>query len=151
MLHRRHKNRFKSADHKRILAGSSMTPTVTNQDVERIYRAAAIGLGFSVGRTPQRFGYDDSHARWEALRGGLQDWHRVDILVRGTAVRNPAGFRALGGVRVSAVAEDEPCGPDYPGPAPTQAAEFLLSSPGPRKREAAREPGMRPLEHHVRD
>ena len=72
----------------------------------------------------RRFG-PDADARWRAFRGGLQDWHRIDVLVRDAAVRNPAGFAPRVIFDLPALADDEPCGPDWPGVEPVEAAGLL--------------------------
>jgi hypothetical protein len=85
----------------------------------------------------RRFG-EDADARWKAFRGGLQDWHRLDILVRDAAVRSPAGFAPRIVFDLPALADDEPCGPDWPGPAPAETSALLLgASSSPRDLSAA--------------
>src|SRR4029077_19356030 len=94
--------------------------------VERFYRAAVLGLATLEARSasPHRFG-PDADARWSSFRGGLQDWHRIDILVRDAAVRSPTGFAPGVVFDLPALADDEPCGPDWPGPVPGEAAGLL--------------------------
>lgn len=106
-----------------------MLPTVAPRDVERFYRAAAVGLSVLESRSGggRRFGAD-ADARWKSFRGGLGDWHRLDLLVRDAAVRHPAGFAPRVVFDLPALAEDEPCGPDWPGPEPTEASELLRSA-----------------------
>lgn len=99
---------------------------MTGIDSERFYRGAAVGLGMLEARagTARRFG-SNADARWNAFRGGLQDWDRVELLVRDAAVHFPAGFSPRMVFDLPALAEDEPCGPDWPGPGPTQAKDLL--------------------------
>jgi hypothetical protein len=103
-----------------------MSAQVGSADVERFYRAATLGLGVLEGRAAggRRFGAD-ADARWNAFRGGLSDWHRLDLLVRDAAVRHPAGFAPRVVFDLPALADDEPCGPDWPGPSPSEASSLL--------------------------
>ena len=105
-----------------------MTPPVSAPEIDRFYRAAVLGLGLLEARsgTARRFG-PDADARWKAFRGGLQDWDRVELLVRDASVRNPAGFAPRVVFGLAALADDEPCGPDWPGPPPTEASTLLRS------------------------
>jgi len=106
-----------------------MPPAIDPSQVDRFYFAAMLGLGALEARSavPRRFG-PDADARWNAFRGGLQDWHRIELLVRDAAVRNPAGFAPRSVFDLPALAEDEPCGPDWPGPSPTAAAGLLRTA-----------------------
>jgi hypothetical protein len=111
-----------------------MTAPVARADVDRFYRAAVLGLAVLESRTgvARRFG-PDADARWKAFRGGLHDWDRIDLLVRDAAVRHPAGFAPRVVFDLPALADDEPCGPDWSGPAPTEATELMrlsAASPG---------------------
>lgn len=94
--------------------------------IESFYRAATLGLAALEARagTPRRFG-PDADARWNAFRGALQDWHRLDLLVRDAAVAHAAGFAPRVVFALPALADDEPFGPDWPGPAPTIAGDLL--------------------------
>ena len=105
-----------------------MTLPVSGPEIDRFYRAAVLGLGLLEARseTARRFG-PDADARWKAFRGGLQDWDRVELLVRDASVRNPAGFAPRVVFGLAALADDEPCGPDWPGPPPTEASTLLRS------------------------
>jgi hypothetical protein len=97
--------------------------------IDRFYVAAMLGLGALEARAaaPRRFGAD-ADARWNSFRGGLQDWHRVELLVRDAAVRSPAGFAPRVVFDLPALADDEPCGPDWPAPSPTNAAALLRTA-----------------------
>lgn len=100
---------------------------VPSQDqIESFYRAAALGLAVLEARAggARRFG-PDADARWNAFRGALQDWHRLDLLVRDAAVAHAAAFAPRVVFRLPALAEDEPSGPEWPGPPPDIAAELL--------------------------
>lgn len=106
-----------------------MPPAIDPSQVDRFYLAAMLGLGALEARSavPRRFG-PDADARWNAFRGGLQDWHRIELLVRDAAVRNPAGFAPRSVFDLLALAEDEPCGADWPGPSPAGAAGLLRTA-----------------------
>lgn len=112
-----------------------MTQPVSAPEIDRFYRAAVLGLGLLEARSgmARRFG-PDADARWKAFRGGLQDWDRIELLVRDASVRNPAGFAPRVVFDLPALADDEPCGPDWPGPTPTEASTLLRSvASGPRE------------------
>jgi hypothetical protein len=96
------------------------------EQIESFYRAAALGLAVLEARAggARRFG-PDADARWNAFRGALQDWHRLDLLVRDAAVAHAAAFAPRVVFRLPALAEDEPSGPEWPGPPPDIAAELL--------------------------
>jgi len=104
------------------------------EDVVHFYRAAALGLAVLEARSggARRFGAN-ADARWNAFRGGLGDWDRLELLVRDAAVRSPAGFAPRMVFDLAALADDEPCGPDWPGPPASDAAALLraaASNPG---------------------
>jgi hypothetical protein len=100
-------------------------------DIERFYRAAMVGLGLLEARSAvaRRLGAD-ADARWRAFRGALEEWVRIELLVRDAAVANAAGFAPRVVFDLPALAADEPCGPDWPGPEPTVAAELWRSVAG---------------------
>jgi hypothetical protein len=106
-----------------------MSVPVDPAQIDRFYVAAALGLGTLEARSPvaRRFG-PDADARWNAFRGGLQSWHRLDLLVRDAAVRNPAGFAPRVVFNLPALAEDEPYGPDWPGCRPAEAPALFQSA-----------------------
>lgn len=105
-----------------------MTTPASPVEVQRFYGAAALGLGVLEARSAEarRFG-PDADARWNTFRGGLSDWHRLDLLVRDAAVRHPAGFAPRVVFDLPALADDEPSGPDWPGP-PAADARALLQA-----------------------
>lgn len=109
-----------------MMAAAQMPAPADPSQIDRFYQAAVLGLGVLEARsaTARRFG-PDVDARWNAFRGGLQDWHRIEILVRDAAVRSPAGFAPRVVFDLPALADDEPCGPDWPGPSPSEAAGLL--------------------------
>jgi hypothetical protein len=101
--------------------------TVPSRDqIESFYRAAALGLTVLEARagSARRFG-PDADARWNAFRGALQDWHRLDLLVRDAAVANAAGFAPRVVFSLPALADDEPAGPEWTGAPPDIAANLL--------------------------
>lgn len=112
-----------------VCCAPRMSATVRTEDVDRFYRAAVGGLAVleARGASARRFG-PDADARWNAFRGGLQDWHRIDLLVRDAAVRNPAGFAPRVVFDLLGLADDEPCGPEWPGPTPLEAATLLRAA-----------------------
>lgn len=107
------------------LAHAAMTVPPRDQ-IESFYRAASLGLVVLKARAggARRFG-PDADARWNAFRGALQDWHRLDLLMRDAAVAHAAAFAPRVVFRLPALAEDEPSGPEWPGPPPDIAAELL--------------------------
>jgi hypothetical protein len=112
---------------------------VERAEVDRFYQAAMVGLAVLDGRMAgsRRFG-PDADARWKAFQGGLREWHRVDLLVRDAAVRNPAAFAPGVVFALPALAEDEPFGPDWPGTSPVQAGELIRAvGASPREVEPA--------------
>lgn len=94
--------------------------------IDSFYRAAALGLTVLEARagSARRFG-PDADARWNAFRGALQDWHRLDLLVRDAAVAHAAGFAPRVVFTLPALADDEPAGPEWTGAPPDIAAELL--------------------------
>ena len=106
-----------------------MSPAIDQSQIDHFYVAAMLGLRALEARSaaPRRFG-PDADARWNAFRGGLQDWHRIELLVRDAAVRNPAGFAPKVVFDLPALADDEPSGPDWPGLPPAEAAALLRTA-----------------------
>lgn len=98
----------------------------SREHIESFYRAAALGLTVLEARagSAQRFG-PDADARWNAFRGALQDWHRLDLLVRDAAVAHAAAFAPRVVFTLPALADDEPAGPEWTGAPPDIAAELL--------------------------
>lgn len=109
-------------------------PGLTKEEVDRFYRSAVVGLALLDDRSGggRRFGAN-ADARWQAFRGGLEDWDRIELLVRDAAVAYAAGFAPRVVFDLPALADDEPCGPDWSGPDPTTAAALLRSALEPPK------------------
>ena len=92
-------------------------------DASKFYKAAVGVLAVLDVRRGRAFGVD-ADARWQAFRGALQDWDRIEILVRDAAVaygseatsgapRVPCpGFAPRLVFDLPALADDEPSGPD---------------------------------------
>jgi hypothetical protein len=110
-----------------------MSSLVLRQEVDRFYRAAVSGLAYLDARRAgsKRFGVD-ADARWDAFRGELSDWHRIDLLVRDASVHHPTAFAPRVVFALPALAKDEAHGPDWPGASPLIAKELLrLAGAGP--------------------
>jgi hypothetical protein len=120
-----------------------MTMSVEREDAARFYKAAMGVLGVLDARRGRAFGAD-ADARWQSFRGALQDWDRIEILVRDAAMaygseqtsgapRIPcSGFAPRIVFDLPALADDEPSGPDWIGPEPTEALDLLRLAKQPR-------------------
>lgn len=94
--------------------------------VQQFYRVGVLGLRVLDGRDAarRRFG-PDAEARWQLFKGELGDGDRLDLILRDAAVTHPAAFAPRVVFAIDGLAEDEPFGPDWPGPEPTAVAGLL--------------------------
>jgi hypothetical protein len=94
--------------------------------IQNFYQVGVLGLRAlevrDAGR--RRFG-PDANARWQLFRGELGDGDRLDLLLRDAAVTYPAAFAPRTVFAIDGLAEDEPFGPDWPGPEPATVANLL--------------------------
>jgi len=117
--------------------------SVERGDAARFYKAAMGVLGVLDARRGRAFGAD-ADARWQSFRGALQDWDRIEILVRDAAMaygseqtsgapRIPcSGFAPRIVFDLPALADDEPSGLDWIGTEPTEALDLLRLAKQPQ-------------------
>ncbi len=94
--------------------------------IQKFYQVGALGLHALDARDSgrRRFG-PDANARWQLFKGELGDGDRLDLLLRDAAVSHPAAFAPRVVFGIDGLAEDEPFGPDWPGPEPASVAHLL--------------------------
>jgi hypothetical protein len=100
--------------------------SVQKADKQRFYRVGALGLRWLQDRGfgTKRFD-DDANARWRAFRGELTDADRLDLLLRDGAALFPKAFAAREVFELDGLAEDEPFGPEWVSPTPSEAGALL--------------------------
>lgn len=94
--------------------------------IQQFYRVGMLGLKALDGRDSgkRRFG-PDADARWQLFKGGLGEGDRLDLLLRDAAVTHPAVFAPRVVFAIDGLAEDEPFGPEWPGPEAALVASLL--------------------------
>ncbi|RKH14946.1 hypothetical protein D7V97_01550 [Corallococcus sp. CA053C] len=96
------------------------------------YEAAFVGLkalDASVA-TARRFG-PNADARWALFKGELHERDRLDLLIRDAAVNHPTAFAPRRIFLLEGLAEDEPFGPEWPGPDAALAMRLWRDSHAP--------------------
>jgi hypothetical protein len=98
-------------------------------DVERFYRAGALGLSALEARERRgrRLG-DVADATWRAFRGDpgeLDDRDRLDLLLRDAAASHPLAFAPRRIFALPGLSEDEPFGHEWPGLSLQLAGQLL--------------------------
>lgn len=108
-----------------------MTPSptpVSPKDRDTFYAAALAGLRALDRRegSSRRFG-PDADARWQSIRGALNDADRIDLLLRDAAVTWGVGFSPAEAFGLFGLAPDEPFGPDWQSLSAASARRHLES------------------------
>lgn len=90
---------------------------VPHGQLENFYEAAFVGLKALDARAgaARRFG-PNADARWALFKGELKERDRLELLIRDAAVNHPAAFAPRRIFLLEGLAEDEPFGPEWPGP-----------------------------------
>lgn len=90
---------------------------VPNGQLENFYEAAFVGLKALDAKADvaRRFG-PNADARWALFKGEMKERDRLDLLIRDAAVNHPAAFAPRRVFLLDGLAEDEPFGPEWPGP-----------------------------------
>lgn len=103
--------------------------------VASFYTSALLGLRAleAAGARRPSFGADPD-ARWRAFKGELRDADRLDLLIRDAAKSLPAAFAPRVVLGIAGLHDDEPFGPDWPGPDAALAATLLRSAAQPFER-----------------
>lgn len=95
-----------------MVAGS-----ISQEQITSFYEAAVLGLQ-ALDSQPgggRRFG-PNADATWTLFKGELGEADRLDLLVRDAAVSHPGAFAPRRVFVLEGLAEDEPYGPEWPGP-----------------------------------
>lgn len=90
---------------------------VSHGQLENFYEAAFVGLKALDARADvaRRFG-PNADARWSLFKGEMKERDRLDLLIRDAAANHPAAFAPRRVFLLDGLAEDEPFGPEWPGP-----------------------------------
>ncbi|HYO54675.1 hypothetical protein [Archangium sp.] len=90
---------------------------VPHGQLENFYEAAFVGLKALDSRAggARRFG-PNADARWDLFKGEMKERDRLDLLIRDAAANHPAAFAPRCIFLLDGLAEDEPFGPEWPGP-----------------------------------
>jgi hypothetical protein len=109
-----------------------MSAAVPHGSLENFYEAAFLGLKALDARSTRsrRFG-PQADARWELFKGELEERDRVELLIRDAAMSHPAAFAPRSIFLLEGLAEDEPFGPEWPGPEASLALRLWRDSNAP--------------------